>query len=380
VVWALLGVIGVKAPRGLSAVFVLAVFGGCGGSALKVGDGGSAGSATGFAGTGANAGTGGSAGAAGSSGGTTGSAGACGPGVACAPSPPCSDILDEATCKGRPDCLVQECMACGSPAFTCYASGETPPSCVEAPCPPPGGPCDMLLDEKSCAAHAGCLSETCPDCHGGQNFVGCTEPDGPTVGCGPCPPACSTLDEASCAARSDCQVQTCPSCDGGQSFVGCGEPGQGVACVATACAPPQCTGLNEMVCSVTPGCGALYCPNCNGGQDFVGCGLQREAGMCPDWPCPASAPCANVTTQAACDARTDCHSVFHTCFNCDCIPGSGCPEIFSTCADGGKAACKGTPLCNMEPPSCEANEMSAYVVSYANNCFEGCVPVSECGP
>jgi hypothetical protein len=313
-------------------------------------------------------------GSAGNSAGTSGSAGSCPPGALCLP--PCGDIVDETLCNGRPDCRAQNCMTCGSPAFTCYASDQPPPGCVEAPCTPPGGPCDMLLDEKSCAAHAGCLTETCPDCHGGQNFVGCTEPDGPTVGCGPCPPACSTLDEAACEARSDCRAETCPSCDGGQSFVGCGEPGQGVACVATACNPPPCTGLNEMVCSVTPGCGALYCPNCNGVENFVGCGLQGEAGMCPEWPCPAPAPCADVTTQVECDARTDCHTVLS---KTNCVAEPGCVE-FLRCADGATANCKGPSgggvTCMIPFATCPP----AYATSYTSDCYEGCVPPSECGP
>jgi hypothetical protein len=166
----------------------------------------------------------------------------------------------------------------------------------------------------------------CPDCHGGQNFVGCTEPDGGVmVECGPCPPTCSAFDEASCKANDYCH----------------------------------------------PG----YCADCNGGQKFTTCLGPNEAVACPKTTCPVM-PCADVSTLAACDARTDCHSVFGFCVACDC-PTSGCPANFTRCADGGKASCKGTPACQIATPICEP---PAYVVSFTANCYEGCVRQAECAP
>ena len=87
-------------------------------------------------------------------------------------------------------------------------------------------------------------------------------------------------------------------------------------------------------------------------------------------------PCANVATLAACDARTDCHSVFVDPGTCGCN-AVGCCARFSRCADGGKALCKGTPICQIATPYCEA---PANVVSYTASCYEGCVRPRECAP
>jgi hypothetical protein len=205
------------------------------------------------------------------------------------------------------------------------------------PCPQPAGPCEMLLDEKSCAEHPECKAMGCSDCHGGQNFVGCTEPDGGVmVECGPCPPVCSTLDETSCKANDYCHPAYCPDCNGGQKFESCLGPNEHVACSACPTPLELCIGLDEMSCQATPACAALYCPNCNGGQRFLGCGVPGEAVGCAT--CPAF--CDSVTTLAACDARPDCHSVFADLGVCDCAT-PGCCIGFARCTDGGKAACKG---------------------------------------
>jgi hypothetical protein len=305
--------------------------------------------------------------------------------------------------------------------------------CNNAPCTPPAGPCDMLLDEKSCAAHPECEELHCPDCKGGQAFVGCTEPDsGLMVGCGPCPtsPSCNTLDETTCNGRSDCEAAYCPDCMGGQIFWSCAVPGSGGGCPPSC--PPPCGSLDEVSCKTRSDCAALSCPNCDGGQTFEGCAASGGAGIacgldcpappcsgldettcktrsdchpgycgncsgaqtfagcvgpneavaCPAYSCPVvPTPCANVTDEPTCDAKPDCHSVFGKCTNCPC-PTTGCPEIFSSCADGGKAACNKPTItsgvvCDRLPPSCQA---PAFVVSYTTDCYEGCVPPSECGP
>ncbi len=88
-----------------------------------------------------------------------------------------------------------------------------------------------------------------------------------------------------------------------------------------------------------------------------------------------SAVCSSLTTRDACDARSDCHSVFQDRGNCGCAP-AGCCTAFSRCADGGKARCSGTIKCVVAPPSCEG----PYVVSYTDTCYEGCVLSTECGP
>jgi hypothetical protein len=80
-----------------------------------------------------------------------------------------------------------------------------------------------------------------------------------------------------------------------------------------------------------------------------------------------------VTTQAECDSRSDCHSVFVDSNNCSCDP-VGCCTHFSRCADGGHANCSGPALCNMGAFFCEG----PYILSYSGNCYEGCVLQSEC--
>jgi hypothetical protein len=256
----------------------------------------------------------------------------------------------------------------------------TPPGCGNAPCPTPAGPCDMLLDETSCSAHLECRAEYCPDCHGGQNFVTCSEPDGGvTVGCGPCPPDCSTLDETSCKANGYCHPGYCLDCKGGQMFATCLGPNEQAAC-ANACPimPAPCTTLDEVACLARGDCQAEYCNSCQR-RTFVGCGAPGTAFVC-EGPagCPAVIPCANVTDQLSCDARSDCHSVFGgNWHNCPSTT-SNCPVNFTSCADGGKASCKApTALCAIEPPPCEA---SGYVTSYVPTCYEGCVRAVECGP
>jgi hypothetical protein len=87
----------------------------------------------------------------------------------------------------------------------------------------------------------------------------------------------------------------------------------------------------------------------------------------------ASGSCSAITTQAACDSRGDCHSVFVDPGTCGCA-AAGCCAHFSRCADGGHANCTNTVTCEMATPFCEL----PYVVSYTNNCYEGCVRQSEC--
>lgn len=86
--------------------------------------------------------------------------------------------------------------------------------------------------------------------------------------------------------------------------------------------------------------------------------------------------CSLVTTDAECQARIDCHSVFFDPGTCGCA-ASGCCARYSFCADGGWAQCNPVPLaCAIATPYCQ----SPYVVSYRNNCFEGCVRQTECMP
>jgi len=86
--------------------------------------------------------------------------------------------------------------------------------------------------------------------------------------------------------------------------------------------------------------------------------------------------CADVTTLADCDARSDCHAVFEDPHNCACA-ALGCCTRFARCAPFGRAHCKpGATLCNDPRPYCE----TPYQVSYVDTCYEGCVRGGTCEP
>lgn len=84
-------------------------------------------------------------------------------------------------------------------------------------------------------------------------------------------------------------------------------------------------------------------------------------------------PCPQLTTRADCDARGDCHSVFVDPNDCDC-PLPGCCARFSRCATGGRAVCDAAVACATATPYCAGD----YTISYAGNCFEGCVLKTAC--
>ena len=297
----------------VGASAVLSVLAGCGGVTLQPTDGGRGGNT----GAGATGGAGHGGGNGGSDGGAGREAGTV-----------CSGLsLDQ--CMATSGCTAQNCPTCTTGQFTysaCYRSDESPaPVCIAPPCTPP-------------------------------------------------PPACGTLDESTCKARSDCTPGYCQGCTGGQTFAGCTAQGMGVACPAILCASP-CSGLGETACTSTSGCTPEYCPNCNGGQTFQGCAAPGGPGIACGVECVGTA-CSTVTTESACNARTDCHSVFVDPGTCGCA-GVGCCAHFARCADGGTASCKGTPACQIVSPYCDA---PAFVVSYTASCCEGCVRPTECGP
>ena len=109
-------------------------------------------------------------------------------------------------------------------------------------------------------------------------------------------------------------------------------------------------------------------------------GIPRDAGADglvspPDTGAGGAQTCAQVTTQAACDGRKDCHSVFVDPQTCSCA-AIGCCTRFSRCAEGAQAQCAGEALCDSILPHCEG----AYVVAFANQCYEGCVQKKDCAP
>jgi len=218
---------------------------------------------------------------------------------------------------------------------------------------------------------------------GGQTYFACVNLARPPLECGPCPRSCAGLDETACAATPGCSAQSCSKCFATAVFSSCYRTGDPPPmCPQEICeSPSACVGMNETSCKARSGCVVEYCAHCSGAQVFAGCLLPNEPVTCPEWPCPAVTPCANVTDEATCEARTDCHAVFGKCISCDC-PAPGCAVVFDTCADGAKASCKGppsgTPLCQETPPDCDWT--TPYVLSYTTDCYEGCVRPSECGP
>jgi hypothetical protein len=397
----MLFVVAVNPPSRMVFVVGLAALGavaGCGGHPLKGGghDGGAAGQ--GAAGQGGDGGTG---------------------------STTCQG-LDEATCKATTGCIAEICPTCyGQTTFTtCYRSDDPPPVCsIARPCGP--GPC-AGLDENTCKGTGGCVTQYCQVCTHVPTFAACTPPGASVAcpgeacvtatpcisldettckmrsncqpnyccggnvygGCGltgvafncmtSCPTTtpCAGYDETTCKERSYCTPVYCPNCAGGESYAGCSSPGQPVACSAACPAPLPCSALDETTCKTRSDCHPGYCGNCSGVQEFTACLGPNEAVACPGYNCPLMpVPCASVTDEATCDARTDCHSVFVDPGTCGCN-AVGCCASFVYCADG-QAACQGDPACLLPAPHCEA---PAYVVSYTAGCFEGCVRPTECAP
>jgi hypothetical protein len=119
-------------------------------------------------------------------------------------------------------------------------------------------------------------------------------------------------------------------------------------------------------------------------QELLDAGCTDRGTALPRYCCPAESfascvntrACGNVTTQAECDARDDCHSVFLDPNTCGCAE-VGCCARFSRCADGGHAQCDAPIVtCDMVTPYCED---PAYVLSYTGQCYEGCVKPDDCG-
>jgi hypothetical protein len=285
--------------------------------------------------------------------------------------------LDEANCMARTDCQPGYCCGASHVYAGCTPAGVAVTCAIACPAP---APC-AGLDEAACQGRSDCQTESCPTCNGGPAFAGCTGAGEPPV---QCPAAClgapcSELTETLCKGRVDCTPDYCPDCTGGQTFAGCAALGSGTfACAASCQAPPPCDGLDETSCQSRNDCHVGYCSIC--GQTFAGCVGPNEAVACPTYACPVlPTPCADVTDKATCDGRPDCHSVFVDPGTCDCAV-AGCCTHFAGCADGGQAACRapsvaGGMICDRLPPVCSA---PAYVISYTADCYEGCVPPTEC--
>jgi hypothetical protein len=121
----------------------------------------------------------------------------------------------------------------------------------------------------------------------------------------------------------------------------------------------------------------MWCPGCPSLGIAGSCGQVCPAIAClaPDAGTSdaASGSCSAITTQAACDGRSDCHSVFADPGTCGCAAVNCCMH-FNRCADGGRANCTGPVACMAPQPVCTA----PYTLSYTNVCYEGCVLQTEC--
>ena len=184
--------------------------------------------------------------------------------------------------------------------------------------------------------------------------------------------SCNVADATgTCVAKT----QVCPAvyqpvcgCDGKAYPSDCDRMAAGV----TKMSDGPCATADAGACPA----GQTWCPGCTPGTGSC------SVGGCPGYACPlpdggtadaAAGSCDQVTTQAECDGRTDCHSVFEDPQTCRCA-GLGCCMRFSRCAGGGRADCTGPAACLAPTPYCEG----AFVLSYANSCYEGCVRQTAC--
>ena len=148
---------------------------------------------------------------------------------------------------------------------------------------------------------------------------------------------------------------------GGSAFGGTTSPDAGL-CPAGQTVCPGCT---TSFCAVT--CPPLGCAPPDAG--CAGSACARDAGQSE----VAVASCDQISTQAACDLRRDCHSVFVDSGNCTCS-ASGCCARFDHCASEANVYCNGAIECKTSTPYCEP----PYAVSYVDGCYEGCVRQSVC--
>jgi hypothetical protein len=134
-------------------------------------------------------------------------------------------------------------------------------------------------------------------------------------------------------------------------------------------------GCNSCVCNAGGiwACTLLYCPPSDAaGVDKPADGAVHARDAASDG---GQGTCSEEKTAAACDARSDCHSLFMDSNLCNCAE-PGCCMIFERCTDRAQADCRGPAMCKMMPPTCGTD----YVVAYLETCYEGCVHPTDCAP
>lgn len=186
---------------------------------------------------------------------------------------------------------------------------------------------------------------------------------------------CEGRSETTCLASPRCKRAYCQGCGSGVIYVGCYDRNQGrPPCPPIQC--PDCTQLPEQECQERQDdeCMPYYCSDCDGQLFYAGCGGSNDPRpACPGIACPV--PCPSMG-EDECIQTPYCHPVYFEDPNNQCgCPQPGCCTIFSSCADGAFADCRGPASCEVVEPRCEGD----YTIGYLNECYEGCVRRDDCG-
>jgi len=334
------------------------------GASASIGGTGPAGGTTGAGGAtriGGATGAGGTtpAGGATASGGTGGAGKTCG-GLAALP------------CAAGETCDIQPGHCCCDYTGTCVPQPQVCSALYQPVCG-----CDGTTYSSDCVRLAAGVAKNFDGaCPSTDAAAGGSAGTGGTTGAGGATRTGGTTGTGGATGTGGTGGSTGKTC-GGIAGVTC-STGQFCDLLAGSCNVADATGT--CVANAGVGCITIYQPVCGcDGKTYPSDCDRQVAGVSKksDGACPttdaAVATCSQVTTQAGCDGRSDCHSVFADPGTCGCA-SAGCCARFSRCADGGRANCTGPVACMAPQPFCEA----PYVLSYTGVCYEGCVLQSEC--
>lgn len=255
------------------------------------------------------------------------------------------DGLDEYSCIAASGCraaYVSDCaegLDCTSTTYTYFGCWQVAPSG-----PIQGGGCSGL-DAQECSRHDDCSARHYPadgcddsgDCAPGSdglwaapavgNFESCVDEAADLTGCFEdyeCP------DGFHCNAEEVC-LPSPYSCNGGAgvaALVPCDDRCYGY-CVSDEVDPDPGNCYGEVTCLMDP-------PTCPDGT-LPGIADQCYTGYCiPLGDCESAPSCAEVATEAACVARTDCAPIYQG-VDCTCDDtGCTCADwLYQECAAGG---------------------------------------------